>query len=511
MPLPISAVVALLIAAIPLAQWALGAISFFSDALLPAAYLVGFAIAVIAGAQLTKTSPPFIGAVFACCAIGAIASVGIGLAQWLQLGPFGFIEYASRSDRMYANLTQPNQLASLIGLGLAAIWWSYETGRVRGPVAAMALLYLGFGLAMTQSRVGWIFVAMFACMWALYRKRLHLRTTAAAVAASIAVFAVFVLVRGPIDSWVHLDQASTALRVRISDPHRLTHYTALLEALLAKPWTGYGWMQIAAAQQAVTLNHPPTFELLSAAHNQALDFLIWNGIPLGLLIVGTIGWWAVNRMRRCPDTDVWALFCALGVLVMHSMLELPLQYAYFLLPAGLMVGIIEARTQPAARRWSISLPKAPYAAVAVAMTGLMYVIWDEYYEVEEAVRRVRLQNEVRMVLQSTPPTVPDVVLLDGQREYVRLWLTGPHDRMTDAQLDWYHRVVVRYPSPGALTRFAVAAALNGREAEARRALELMCHMAKPRHCDVGRVVWENAARRQPLIAAVAFPDTPVRR
>jgi len=510
MPLPGSAIGALLLALIPMLQWATGFLPFLSDALLPSTYLVGFAIAVIASAQLTSTSPPFVRAVFACVGVAATVSVVIGLTQWLQLGPFPFIEQATRSDRMYANLTQPNQLASLLGLGVAAFWWSYESGRLHAAVSASAIAFIGCGLVLTQSRAAWLFVVMFIVMWAYFRKRLQLRTPAIAVAIATVLFVVLVLARGPIDSWVHGDIAAD-ISVRVSEPSRLIHLQTLADALRDSPWLGYGWMQIAAAQQAAVLDHPPTFELLSAAHNQALDFLIWNGIPLGLAILGAIVWWTVARLRVLADADTWAAFTALGVLVMHSMVELPLQYAYFLLPAGLMVGIIEARLATIIPRRSLHLGKLPFVAASVAMAALLYVVWDEYYKVEDAVRRVRLMNEKRMVLQGAPPAVPDVMLLDGQREYIRMWLTDPHPDMPPEQLEWYERVAMRNPSPGALTRFAVVAALNGREADARRALELMCRIAKPRHCDAGRIVWQNAAQRQPQIAAVAFPDTPVQR
>jgi O-antigen ligase len=511
MPLP--AIVALLLALVPPLQWAVGLVPFLSDALLPAAYVVGFALAVIAGSQVARAKPEFAGALFIIFGAGAIISVGLGLAQWLELGPYPFLEYAARGERMYANLTQANQLASLLGLGIASVLWGYETRRIGGPVAALAMAYLGFGLMMTQSRAGWLMVFVFVVLWALYRRRLALRTSPWAVLAAVLLFTVAVYERSSLDAWVHLDgtEAAAAQVRTLDDDFRRIHWQTLWDALSRKPWLGYGWMQIAVAQQAAVLDHPPTFELLSAAHNQLLDFLIWNGVPLGMLLIGAMAWWAVDRMRRCATLDAWALFAALGVLFAHSMVELPLQYAYFLMPAGLMVGVIEART-PSVRslKWSVPVGRAAFAVAALAMVGLLYVLWDEYYKVEEAVRRVRLKQETRLVQQGAEPAVPEVVLLDGQREYVRLWLTEPRERMSESQLDWLRMVSRRYPSPGALMRYAVAAGLNGRNEDALRSLQIMCRIAVQRHCDSGRRIWAAQAQWHLQLRAIPYPETPKR-
>jgi len=42
------------------------------------------------------------------------------------------MENLDRGDRVYANFTQPNHLASLLGLGAAGILWAYERRRIGG-------------------------------------------------------------------------------------------------------------------------------------------------------------------------------------------------------------------------------------------------------------------------------------------------------------------------------------------------------------------------------------------
>src|SRR5439155_11236902 len=54
--MPALAWAALLLALVPLLQWACGMVPFLTDALLSSAYLVGFALSVVAGLQLAHSS-----------------------------------------------------------------------------------------------------------------------------------------------------------------------------------------------------------------------------------------------------------------------------------------------------------------------------------------------------------------------------------------------------------------------------------------------------------------------
>lgn len=507
--MPSSAGVALLLIVVPAAQWAFGMLPFASDAWLSAMYLGGFVLAVVTGAQLSSSQPRFVATLFGAIAVAAVVSVGIGLVQWFGLGPYPFVEPAIPGDRLTANLAQPNQLASLLGIGIAAMIWLFESRKIGGLATSAAMVLLGAGLVLTQSRASWLFVGGFVALWVLYRRRLALRTRAPAVICAVGLFVLGMFLRAPLEALLqNADTAGVAMQVRgFEGGKRLINWQTLVDALMQSPWLGYGWLQIAAAQQAAALNHPSSFELLSAAHNQLLDFLVWNGVPLGLLLIGGMAWWTIDRMRRCGDLDTWGALLALAVLTAHSMVELPLQYAYFLLPAGLLVGVIEART-PGGGRFFVPVGKTVFACALLVMSGLLWVIWDEYLKVDEAVRQVRLKYETRIVHRDLNPRAPDVMLLDGQREYVKLWLDEPRVGMPAAELDWLRTVARRYPAPGAMMRYALAAGMNGRNEEAQRSLQLMCRMAVRRHCDQGRATWAAQAETAPQLRAIAYPPTP---
>jgi O-antigen ligase len=500
---------ALALAAVPLLQWATGRLDFVSDAFFPAIYLIGFALCIVTGMQLARSSPQFAASLLATIVIAAVASVGLCVVQWLQLGPYPFIERIDRGGRPAGNIFQPNLMSTLFGLGVAGVLAAYESRKVTGILASVGVAVLAFGMLMTQSRAPWLFVVVYVTMWALYRKRLPLRTSGLAVTVSVALFVAGVLAWGPFSMWLQPDAGAELMGARWTSGYRWTHWKTVVDSLAEAPWTGYGWMQIGAVQQATVLDHPATFELLSASHNQLLDLLVWNGIPLGLLTIMGLAAWAVSRMRHCADTVVWALLLALGILFAHAMVEFPLEYLYFLLPAGLMIGVIESRV-PAPAEPSFRVGRASFALLTLAMGGTLWYVATEYFEVEESVRRVRLRN-AGYIQPGAPPMAPDVRVLDFLREYVRMQLSPePREGMPAEEIDGLRKVSRRYGSPGALMRYATAAGLNGRDAEARRTLEIMCRVAQERHCDNARSRWAVLAASHPRLSAISFPETPVR-
>ena len=508
--LPAMAGFALLLALVPLAQWVFGAQPYRLDAALPAAYLVAFAMAIVAGRQLAEPSGRFVLALFGVIWIAAIASIGIGLVQWLQIGPYDFIEQTSAGERVSGNLRQPNQLASLFGLAVAATLWAFVTRRVGPWGAALAMATFGFGVAMTQSRAGWLFVALIVLFWVLYRRRVPLRMHGASLVVGVGAFIAAVVSWDRLNAWLQSGAHFDSLASRVQPGNRLLHWQTLWDALLQSPWIGYGWLQVPRAQQAVTLDHAPTFEFLSSSHNQLLDLLLWNGLPIGALVLGAVTWWAVSRMRACNDAQSWALLLALSFLFAHSMVEFPLQYAYFLLPAGFMIGIIESGAPaPAEPARGINVGRWPYLAALGAMGLLLALIVREYGELEEQVRRVRLA-EVGYVQPGGEPRVPNVDLLDWQREYVRLFLTEPRAGMPPQQLQWMTDIATRYPSPTALMRLARSQALNGQPARAERSLRILCHISLERHCDDGRKHWDTLAQTDERMRLVRYPETPRR-
>jgi len=252
----------------------------------------------------------------------------------------------------------------------------------------------------------------------------------------------------------------------------------------------------------VATEHAPVQRMLESAHNIVIDAALWAGVPFALLLVLAVGAWLAWRGRTCRCTDDWAVLAAVGAMLTHAMLELPLEHAYFLLPLGLLIGSFRCSSKPAAKRiW-----RWPLAGSVLAMTGLLFVIGGEYLRVEQANRDVRLALFGVGDPSSVAAAPPDVLLLDAPREYHRLMLTPARVGMSPDELDWMQRVTERHAFPPAMMRFAVAAGLNDRKPAAALTLMRLCSMHPPPRCDEGRQAWQAAQQRWPTLMDVPLPQ-----
>lgn len=504
-PLPRLALGAIALALVPVAQWWFGKVPYFADALLPSLYLCAFGLTIAASAALARADGErFIGGIFAAITFAAFVSTGIGLVQWLRLGVQPLIENLGPGDRVFANFTQPNHLAALIGMALAAVTWLFETRRIGRWPAWLALWFLGFGLVMTEARVGWLIVAVVVAWWGIGRSKAALRSTLTGVAAAVLPFIALTLLWAPLNASLDLTAITDVADRAQSVGGRRIIWSAMWDAALRQPLWGWGWMQVGAAQQAVALDHPPSFEWITYSHNILLDLLVWNGLIVGGIVIAAIVWWVSRRCIGCQDATTWSLLAAGGAVACHALVEFPHAYTYFLLPLAVLIGGIEGRRSIVRVGGDRSLPKWAFGTAAVVMAALLGTIWVEYLKIEEASGRASFK-EAGYVTRGDDPLVPDVVLLDNQREFIWFRLTEAREGMPPGDVERLRQLNLRYMPPPAMLRFALAAGLNGKPDDARRNLQLICHMWRPEHCEQGRKSWEQLQARFPSLLTIKYP------
>lgn len=502
------ALVAAALSAVPLTQWAAGRIPYFADALLPALYLCAFALTVVSSRALAETyGARFTLALFASLSFAALTSAAIGLAQGLRLGPIAHVELLE-GGRVYGNLVQPNHLATLLALGVVGFWWGFESRRLGSFATALAVALVGLAMVMTQSRSSWAFTGLLLLWYFSMRRRLAFRTPASAVAMGVCAFGVATLVWPTIDTWIA--QGAVLGELRATAGTRPIHWQTLWEAAWREPWFGYGWQQVSVAQQTATLDHPASHEWVTFSHNAVLDLMIWNGAVPGLVLSAGIAWWVVRRVRRCRSVDAWSLLAASGALLAHSMVEFPLAYLYFLLPFAAIVGAVDAHE--AAEGTAATSPTVPrwlFASAAGGTLGMLFWVWFEYAQVEDAWRAMGFR-EAGVVTQDSTPAVPEVLLLDNQRELLWFRSMRAAPGMSEETLDRMKTLSRRFAPPAAMLRYALAAGLNGRKADAMRNLALICHMWPERNCDEGRASWAMLQQQYPQLNDIAFPSASAR-
>ena len=447
-----------LVVLVPWLQYAAGLTFFAGDALLSSLYLTGLLAAIFVGYSLARADQGANGltALMHALWIAAMVSGAIGLAQWLNVDDrLGMVVVQSDvGDRAMGNLGQANQLATLLLVGMAAYAYVFERQVIGRFTLSLGIGFMTAALILTQSRAGMLSVLVVTAYVLWKKKSAQSRLSAKAVVLWALLFALGTLVLPHLSEWL---QHGNVRNIRETDTinQRLIMLQQMAHAIAQSPWFGYGWNQTPSAQAAGAIAYPGLVPY-TYAHNFVMDMLAWNGLPLGLLLTGAIAYWFVTRLwvSRSPDA-IHAMACLLPVAV-HSMLEYPFAYAYFLIAAGLMVGVMEAARVPAATmNVNVRWVWAVWAAWALVGTYLIY----EYFLIEEDFRVVRFEN---LNIGQTPAAyeIPDVWMISHLSAMLKARRVTIEPRMSADDLENLRRVSQRFADNVPHCRYALALALN---------------------------------------------------
>lgn len=451
----------------------LGGLGLFAgDALMVSLYLLGLLGAVAVGyGSLSPTATParLHLALLHGLWVAALVSAAIGLAQWLMVQD-RLAMYAVQTDvgeRAMGNLGQPNQLATLLLMGMMALTYVYQQKIVGRLGWAMAMVFMTLVLVMTGSRAGMLSVLVLT-VFLIWKSRCE--------ALGITRVDVLVWVLGYVLGNLMLPYLAELLLMGGGRSiESLTHtndrwviWQQIVHGIHAAPWVGYGWGQTAAAQMAGALVVPGD-QPVTYAHNFVLDLLVWNGLPLGLLFTGAIAYWFFTRMARARGaTGVYAMAGLLPFAV-HSMVEYPFAYAYFLLMAGFLIGMVEACT-PRVKVVQLNLWVSRSVLMVWVAVGSYLTV--EYFSIEEDFRVVRFQN---LKIGQTPADyeVPKVWMLSQMAALLKALRFVPTPDMSAQSLEDLRLVAHRFPIGPVNLRYAMALGLNDNPAGAALEMRLI--------------------------------------
>lgn len=470
---PVAAVCLVSASAIVLLQWGVGQVTYSGDAWVSILYLAAVATAVIVGHQRAGLSGErFATALSVTLVVGGLISALIALTQGFGLSVFGDWVESAPPSRPFANLGQPNNLATLLGLAAVSVLFLYERHRIGLGATAALLLPIVTSGALTQSRTALLYGPLVLLTLVVVRRRgVAMRAKPSFVAGVCALHwalaASWPFVLQTLLLSANLEQS---LSQRGVGSLRFQLWPLLYDALLQSPWFGFGWLQVGAAQLSVANAHAPVGELWLHGHNLFLELLVWCGLPVGLLLCGVLLYWFCSRWIMATSIEAVVGMLSVTIFALHAMLELPHHYLYFLVPIGLWIGQLErwARAPVLARsQWSY----LPQLVVLVLSIGIS----KDYLEIEEDFRLVRFES-MRIGPQSQSASTPTAPMLSGLTSFLRFARTEPVRGLNSEQLNSMEATVRRYPYSSSLYRLGIALALNGRQDEARERFINVRHM-----------------------------------
>lgn len=493
--------VVLLFAIVPVVQWMLGTVYFFSDALMASSYLLGLCLAILVGRNAVSNADflTWFASVVLC---GAFVSLWLALCQWLRLDILGlWVVEMPLGGRPFANLAQPNNLATLLCMGWGALLYLSEK-RLLGKGLVNGLTILMFaGVAMTRSRMAILIVALFLLWIALGKDRFRFNFSKAVACIWGCTFIVLWLSWPAISQWLLLSADSSVERLgsAFGGEVRWILWHQLVEAILRRPWAGYGWNQVSVALLAVAHEFPNSV-VTEHAHNLIIDLLCWNGVLIGGVGITLSIYWLVKRVALIRGLEAWFALMLISALLVHSMFEFPLEYAFFLVPFGMALGIVEA--EAGGSEWR--LPASTAIACGLIALLLVVSVFMEYKSVETDFRRLRYESAglMRRDLSLGPP---DVVLLTGAREFIRFARTEAKEGMSDSELEWMRQVSSRFPYPPAMFRYILALAINGRTEDASVHLLVFRKLHSEQRFQEAVDALRQLQNRYPVISQVRIP------
>lgn len=490
------------VAAIPLVQWVGGLVTSLGIAWIYGAYLIGLLIAVQVG-RLWELDSPGQCADFVFLTVMLAAAFSTGLQLYQLFGPEDlgtWVMSVPSRHRMFANVAQPNQLASLQLLAVIGCSWFYTRGRLAAGAAVSIAAYLLMGVALTGSRTAWVNMALLlvACI-ALRQRMVSVRHTY--IVAGLAVYFATLLALMP--SFYQMLSLSMNVTqpdlVRAAQDIRIAIWSQFIDASVMQPWFGYGWGQTAIANFQVAGNSTTNLGLYHTTHNLILDLVIWNGYPIAMLLVTMAAAWLLRRLWRLGDGQELHLWAFVGILLVHSMLEFPLHYAVFLLPFGMVLGVLDAPQAKASMTLRSRLIIQALVLAGLAITGITI---RDYLLIERSYTGLRF--EVRGIKTDIPSTPPETWVLTQFHDYFRVVRAIPHAGMDLAEIQLMRNSLGTVPSPQSIYNLAASLALNGQGEEAKHWLSNLCLTMVDVSCEQAKRRWrdEDLEKR----SGVAWPS-----
>ena len=463
----------LLLAIIPFAQLLFGQVYYFSIALLCMLFVFSFWLCINLGFSLSR-SPESRGKTFLYLSYTFVASgvlTGlIAICQWLDFDSFlPFVMKISGTTRPFANFAQPNNMATFLLMALLACLYLYEQQQVKTRYLVACAIPILIGIALSQSRTSWVasICILLYLAYAQYRDFIRLRWFYS-VAWLFGFVGLIVLMPKLSQlmsqmSDMNIQESRDVVQRAGGDMSRLAIWKQMAHAVAAQPWFGYGWHQTSVAFVSIsdTVQGPVW---IRSAHNFILDFLLWNGAIIGVPFLAYFAYWGIQLQKLAKSALSVIGLLMVGVFMIHAMLEFPQNYAYFLLPVGLIIGILQAGKLETA-----TFQLSPWFIRISLIIGvlLITVIYRDY-------ANAAIQLGQASKYEKSPEKITNhepIYLLTEFKHRVAIIRLNPYQKVSEQTIQDTDRLVRSYPAKYHIIKYARLLAFNGYEAEARHQLQ----------------------------------------
>jgi O-antigen ligase len=470
-----------------LLQLALGRIAYASHALLLMLYFLWAALLMLLGQFLrTELGLQRIATTLAGFLLaGAELSAVVGVLQhfhWATL--LDTVVLVDEHLTVFGNMGQPNHFADYTSLGLASLGLFYAGRHVRAWQAALLAVPLLFVLVLSGSRSAWLYLLCFAVMAAFWRRRdkseARLLHYSLALLLGFGLMHLVVQLPGiggvtPVERMLESASklAGSGMGSAGSMEQKSIRLSIWREAWLIFsqfPVLGAGLGQFAWQHFLLgpVLRNPGVTGLYNNAHNLVMQAAAETGLAGLAVLLGPLFLWVQKLREERLTVYHWWGAGLLAVLGVHSLLEYPLWYSYFLGVAALTLGMLEGYTYRFRPRVIL---RVSLAGVLLAGLLMLAQLGYSYHDLETLnTMRPQTQQEMNRLVgglrtMATHPLLEPFaeVALSGMLE------AGPSSAAGEHALNT--RVMRYVPIDSVVYRESLYLALEGRMDEAEAQVE----------------------------------------
>jgi O-antigen ligase len=337
-----------------LLQLSLSKVAYFNQALLYMLYLLFATMLMLLGARLRASfGIEKLAIVLAVSLLtGAELSALIGVLQHYQWHtPLDAVVVMQVSAGVYGNLAQPNHFANYIALGLISLGLLFQQRKLKSHYVILLATPLLFTMTLSGSRSSWLYLLLMVGLawWSAKRdasmKPLLRYSSLLVVGFGLMHLIVQMSFMVGADSGTNTVQRLLAIEGGgdTSGSIRLHLWYEAWQMFMQSPLLGVGFGQFAwhHFQMLPLLQTSNISGLYNNAHNLIFQFAAEEGIAGLLALFVSLGVWFYGLRLVLPSATHWWGYAAMGVLAIHSLLEYPMWYTYFLAVAAVLLGAFD--------------------------------------------------------------------------------------------------------------------------------------------------------------------------
>lgn len=458
---------------------------YVTQALLPGIYIVWAVVLVILCSWIREQ----LGLDHAVTVLAWMILVGgtlqalVGLAQHFDVhGLLAPVVEMKQGTSIHGNINQRNHFATQITLAGFSLVYLHATNRANRVFTAAILILFALVLSLSSSRAAAAYIIAGFLLSLLSYRAARTSVHYSLLKGSGLFLAVFLLIQfflPFLNDWLKLilsamgfdvnglealaalqRNATEGIDIRTSEWHK-----AWLMFLESPIWgvgiSHFGWLsfnyqalpEFSALPKGVVFNH---------SHNLIMQVLAELGIAGLLLLLFMAITWFRQILPHWKNPSYWLIFTLLIVLLLHSNIEFPLWYSFFLGLAAVLLGL--GTEKPLNVQFTPKLGQLTAGATLFLSGAILIITFRGFQDIGHVNDLVFATTPQRA--SATLYAISKNPLLTPFAEAAMAQHGAPKKDALDQQLVATTRIMQYRPSPIAVNRQIIYLALAGKSAEA---------------------------------------------